>query len=141
MILQYTKNLPLNFFYKTMTQVTSRSYGYFYKIRIFIKFRSSFSKLCQNQHFFWQKHQGTLGVNNLDFGPIEWKWKKLGGLKKTSFFSYQIKRGYRHTCSNSFTTSPYDKEPQRSSYFPFQKRIIHIQVWHIWRCLHFYVYF
>ena len=48
-----------------MTKVTSRSYGYFYKIRIFLKYRNSFFKLCINQQFFWQKHQGILGINTM----------------------------------------------------------------------------
>ena len=55
MILQYTMNLWLKFFvqhndidnFKVL-----RLLLLFYKIRIFLKYRNSFIKLCQNQQFF-----------------------------------------------------------------------------------------
>ena len=52
-------------------------------------------------------------IYTLDFDPKEWNWKKLGELQETPFFNYQTKRGYRQTCLNYSTTSPYDKELQR----------------------------
>ena len=82
-------------------------------------------------HSIWLYEKGF--INNLDFDPKEWKWKKWGGLNETSFFNYQTKRKYRQTCSISYNTSPYEKELQRLGYSPFQRRIIHLQVWHIWR--------
>ena len=80
-------------------------------------------------HFIWLYEKGF--IYNLDFDPKEWKWKKIGGLQENTFFNYQTKRRYRQICSQSFNISSYDKELQGLGYSPYQRRIIHNQVWHI----------
>ena len=82
-------------------------------------------------HSIWLYKKGF--ISNFDFDPKEWKWKKIGGLQETTFFNYETKRGYRQIFSSFFNSSPYDKELQSLGYSPYQKRIIHNQVWYIWR--------
>ena len=97
----------------------------FYRVRIHIKSIITGKIIDFNpiiypnltMHSIWLYEKGF--INNLDFDPKEWKWKTLGGLQETCFFNYQTNRGYRQTCSISFTTSPCDKELQSLGYSPF----------------------
>ena len=59
--------------------------------------------------------------------------REMGGLQETSFFNYQTQRGYRQACQNYSHSSPYDKELQRLGYTPQQRRLIHNEIWHIWK--------
>ena len=72
-------------------------------------------------HFIWLYEKGL--IYNLDFDPKEWKWKKIGGFQEVTFFNYQTKRGNRQNFSNSFNTSPYDKELQSLGYSPYQRKL------------------
>ena len=108
----------------------------FHRMRIFIKSITTrqivnfnpIGYLDLTMQSIWLYEKGF--IYNLDFHPKEWKWKKLGGLQETTFFNYQTKRRHQQICSNSFNTSPYDKELQSLGYSPYQRRIIHNQVWH-----------
>ena len=111
----------------------------FHRVRIFIKSITTrqivdFNPIAYpdlTMHSIWLYEKGF--IYNLDFDPKEWKWKKRGGLHENTFFNYLSRRGYRQICSQSLNISSYDKELQGLGYLPYQRRIIHNQVWHIWR--------
>lgn len=80
--------------------------------------------------FMWAYGRGR--VRELAFDPKEWYWPREGMLKKTNFFKYTCKRGYRIIMKKQFKQLGFDYWMELSGYSFKQKRDFFSKLWHSW---------
>ena len=80
------------------------------------------------EHTLWL--WGNDWVRNLEWDPMEWQWRRVGILERTSILNYTTKRGYRVALRQNNHTMRLDAELEAAGYNSKTRARFFNQIWH-----------
>jgi hypothetical protein len=73
---------------------------------------------------------GNTWINQLEWDPREWQWRRLGILPDTSVMNYTTKRGYRIALKQNTQQMPLNSELEREGYNRQTRAKFFNRIWH-----------
>ena len=73
---------------------------------------------------------GNTWMNQLEWDPRDWQWRRLGILPPTSVMNYTTKRGYRIALKQNTQQMPLDLELEREGYNSQTRAKFFNRIWH-----------
>jgi hypothetical protein len=93
-----------------------------------IVFNFNPKKNIDPEHTLWP--WGNEWVQNLEWDPKEWHWRRIRILAETSILNYTTKRGYRVALKQNNHTMPVDAELEAEGYNSKSRAKFFNRIWH-----------
>ena len=78
----------------------------------------------------WAYRSGR--ITDLQMDPKEWTWDRQGLMKRTHFFDYSCRRGYRIIIKNQHRQFGFDQWMEGTGYNYGQRKSFFAKLWHTW---------
>ena len=85
-------------------------------------------ELLETEHSLWM--WGDDWIQNLEWDPKDWQWRRIGILPETSILNYSTKRGYRVALRQNNHQMKVDAELERTSFSSKDRARFFNRIWH-----------